>query len=114
MWDENDEDRVKMEIMLGMAQEEGPPCLLCLLPRCICHLTLEIAKIDCKLTQLRTLEPGKEKVEEQEHSAEGSLGGLLEGGGLTHTEGELKSSREGSSPPRSLRGSWKLWKMRSL
>ena len=38
VWDEDEEERVKMEIMLGMAQEEGPPCLLCLLPRCICHL----------------------------------------------------------------------------
>ena len=40
VWDEDEEERVKMEIMLGMAQEEGPPCLLCLLPRCICHITL--------------------------------------------------------------------------
>ena len=51
-----DDEQIKMEIMLGMTQEEGPQCLLCLLPRCICHLTLEIAKIDYKLTQLRTLE----------------------------------------------------------
>ena len=44
-------------------------------------------------------EQTKEEEVEQEHSAEGSLVGLLEGGGLTHTDGGINSSREGSSLP---------------
>ena len=36
---------------------------------------------------------------EEEIGAEGSLGGLLEGGGLTHTDRGVKSPREKSSPP---------------
>ena len=57
-----------------------------------------------KLTQLRTVEieqgeQALEEVVEKESRAEGSLGGLLEGGGLTHTDGGINSSREGSSLP---------------
>ena len=74
------------------------------MPRCICHITLDIAKLDFKLTQLRTveIEQGEQAIEEvveKESRAERSLGGLLEGGGLTHTDGGIKSSREGSSLP---------------
>ena len=32
-WSE-EEEMMKMEIMLGMTQEEEIPCFLCLLPRC--------------------------------------------------------------------------------
>ena len=102
MLDEEDDEKIKMEIMLGMTQEEGPPCLLCLLPRCICHLTLDIAKLEYKITELRTMgrkEQTKEENLTKEHRAEGDLGALLEGGGLTHNKGGVKPSGEGSSPP---------------
>ena len=86
-----------MEIMLGMTQEEGIPCLLCLMPRCICHLSLELAKLETKLLKLRNLDKEKEVKQEMEDPAskdeeEGNLGGLLEGGGLT-------LSGEGSPSP---------------
>ena len=45
--------RIMMEIMLGMTQEEGLNCLLCLLPRCVCHITIELTKLDLKLKVLR-------------------------------------------------------------
>ena len=92
-----EEERIKMEIMLGMTQEEGIKCLLCMMPRCICHITLALTKIDTKLVQLRSEKCETEVRKEAEAPAnegevEGGLGGLLEGGGLTQT-------REGSSPP---------------
>ena len=92
-----EEERIKMEIMLGMTQEEGVPCLLCLMPRCICHLTLDLTIIETKLLTLRNKEVEKEVKEEAEDppgegEVEGDLGGLLEGGGLT-------PPGEGSSPP---------------
>ena len=93
----DDDERIKMEIMLGMTQEEGIPCLLCLMPRCICHLSLELAKLETKLLKLRNLDKEKEVKQEMEDPAskdeeEGNLGGLLEGGGLT-------LSGEGSPSP---------------
>ena len=33
--EEERRERIRMEIMLGMTQEEGIPCLLCLMPRCV-------------------------------------------------------------------------------
>ena len=54
---------IKMEIMLGMAQEQDIPCLLCVLPRCICHITNELTKLDLKL---RKLEAGQQHDEEEQ------------------------------------------------
>ena len=60
-----DEEMIRMEIMLGMAQEEGIPCLqdLCVLPRCICHVTNELTKLELKL---RKLEAGQLHGDEEE------------------------------------------------
>ena len=97
--EEEEAETIKMEIMLGMAQEEGPPCLLCLLPRCICHQTLDITQLELKITKLRAAETGQEGqvLGDKGSRAEGSLGGLLDGGGLTN--GGINPSREGSPPP---------------
>ena len=105
-----------MEIMLGMAQEEDIPCLLCVLPRCICHITNELTKLDLKL---RKLEAGQQHDEEEQVTKDeqegagrnqeeaedqcmaakdmevvekGNLGGPLRSEGLTSYE-------EGSFPP---------------
>ena len=48
---ELEEERIRMEIMLGMTQDEGILCLLCLMPRCVCHITLNLTNINVKLTQ---------------------------------------------------------------
>ena len=115
-----DEEMIRMEIMLGMAQEEGIPCLqdLCVLPRCICHVTNELTKLELKLRKLEAgqlhgdeeeeqvtkddqEEEGKkrEKADDQTKSAnnkevveKGTLGGPLRSEGLTSYE-------EGSFPP---------------
>ena len=42
----DDEEQIKMEILLGMTQEEGIPCLLCVMPRYLCDLTLNLTKLD--------------------------------------------------------------------
>ena len=54
---------IRMKIMLGMAQEEDKPCLLCVLPRCICHVTNELTKLELKL---RKLEAGQLHGDEEE------------------------------------------------
>ena len=59
-------ERMRMEIMLGMTQEEGINCLLCLLPRCVCHITLELTKLDLKLKVMRN----KDKEEETKAEAD--------------------------------------------
>ena len=93
-----------MEIMLGMTQEEGVPCLLCLMPRCLCHLTLDMTKLNLQIRKLEGGDelssqepPGKDKPEAERAVdkgvlGEGSLGGPLEREGLT-------SNEEGSFTP---------------
>ena len=61
-----EDEMCRMEILLGMAQEEGIPCLLCVMPRCVCHITMNLTKINLKLTQLRSQEPRKEAEEDVE------------------------------------------------
>ena len=104
MRDEDDDEMMRMEIMLGMTKEEGIPCLLCLMPRCLCHITLDLTKLELQLRRLE--EGGKEQSQEQpEYDGggevkaaekgvleEGNPGGPLEGEGLT-------SSEEGSFTP---------------
>ena len=87
-----------MEIMLGMTQEEGVPCLLCLMPRCLCHLTLDLTKIDLRIRKLEGGEetqsqepPGKDEADAERAVdrgllGEGDLGGPLESEGLTSNE----------------------------
>ena len=93
-----------MEIMLGMPQEEEIQCLLCVLPRCVCHITLCLTNLDLKLRKLevgeKEEEPELEVLVEHQGGAEqdqevlekGDLGGPLECEGLT-------SHEEGSFPP---------------
>ena len=93
-----EEERIRMEIMLGMVQEKGVPCLLCLMPKCLCHLTLELTKLESKS---RILEGGEEaprqeppdedgleveKAVDKGVLEDGHLGGPLEGEGLTSNE----------------------------
>ena len=58
-----EDEECRMEILLGMAQEEGIPCLLCVMPRCVCHITMNLTKINLKITQLRSQE-ARNEVEE--------------------------------------------------
>ena len=61
-----------MEIMLGMAQEEQIPCLLCVLPRCICHINLDIFKTELKLRKLEAgVQEDDQENEETKEQAEG-------------------------------------------
>ena len=119
---------IRMEIMLGMTQEEGIPCLLCLMHRCICHITLDLTKIETKLTMLRNKEVEKEVEEEEEDvpegEVEGSPGGLLEDGGLTqiregsslHQEpaGNLEAKPEGEQKPPEARPPELVQRMREM
>ena len=112
--DQLDKDEMmRMEILLGMEQEEGTPCLLCLLPRCICHVTMDLLKLELKLKQLEAKHEvdgqGEVKDSDDENpdindtsDTKGDSSGLLEGEGLT-------SKKEGSLPPRR---NWK-WKRNS-
>ena len=102
---EEDEEQMRMEIMLGMEQEEGVPCLLCVMPRCLCNITLDLTKLKLKLKELEgggreassQEPPGTDGFEDEMAVAEGvledgNLGGPLEGEGLT-------SNEEGSFTP---------------
>ena len=94
---EEKEEMIEMESMLGMTQEERKLCLLCLMPRCICHLTIALDIIETKLDKLRKSE--KEVQERNKEEDEGNLGGLLEGGGLTHIEEGSPSPQEPAGDP---------------
>ena len=121
-------ERMMMEIMLGMTQEEGINCLLCLLPRCVCHITLELTKLDLKLKVMRNKdkeeetkaeadeidavkeedEPGEKKEGRLKQEAKVKVGGkdlLAEGNlcGLLEEEG-LTSNEEGSLLPQETAG----------
>ena len=85
-----EEEEWRMEILLGMTQEEGVPCLLCLMPRCLCHITLDLTKIDLRIRKLEGGEetqsqepPGKDEADAERAVdrgllGEGGLGGPLE------------------------------------
>ena len=110
--DQLDRDEVmRMEILLGMEQEEGTLCLLCLLPRCICHITMDLVKLDLRLRQLEAehgvvgdVKDGDEKMRENPDinnisEAEGDSSGLLEGEGLTSQEPAEELEVEEEQPP---------------
>ena len=80
----DDEEMMKMEILLGMTQEEGIQCLLCLMPRCLCHINLELTKLDLKLRKLES--GGEEQAVDMGALDEGNPSGPLESEGLTSPE----------------------------
>ena len=61
---QEEEEMIKIEIMLGMTKEEGIPCLLCLRPMCSFHVSLEMIKLDNKLVKLRNMEQEQDEKEE--------------------------------------------------
>ena len=73
-----------MEIKLGMTQEEGLNCLLCLLPRCVCHITIELTKLELKLKVLKS----KDKEEEGQGAEE-----VVEDGKEVDEPGEMQEGR---------------------
>ena len=79
---------IKMEIMLGMAQEEQIPCLLCVLPRCVCHITIELTKLDLTL---RKLEAGQK---EKEQEAKDEQGGAELDQEETEDQGRVAKDKE--------------------
>ena len=102
--DKDKDELMKMEILLGMPWKEDIPCLMCLLPRCVCHITMDLAKLELRMRELE-VEPGGDdeevpgsRTEKEGHEidniseAEGDSCGLLEEEGLT-------TKVEGSLPP---------------